>query len=218
MIGIAAFIVVLILAGWICLGGVEAVKSIARLVFIATAVIGGVSAWLFLGAIDVIPHQVVAAGLIALVAIPLMYKLLYPVLRDHYRAITQQTNGRPAWAKVIRIAQTGLWVNENPRVELTVRVPNESGSLYTAKILDTIEVVHLSHYQPGAMVAVRIHRVHADRITLDHTLLRQAPPSGTDVSLRPETLVPGGPSAPLHNAVRSVHSSGKSTVSSILRK
>lgn len=216
--GLAAFIGLLILAFWIWLGGTDAIKGMARFAMIALAVIGAVSAWLFLGAIDMISHEVVAAGLIAIVAIPLLYRLVYPVLRDHYRAITQQTNGRAAWAKIIRIAQTGLWVNENPRVELTVRVPDESGGLYTAKIFDTLEVVHLTHYQPGTMVAVRIHRTHRDRITLDHTLLRQAPPAGTDVSPRHETPVPGGASAPAQPARRAVHRPENRTVSSIPRK
>ena len=218
MIGIATVVGLLILAGAIWLGGTDAIKGIARFMCIAVAVIVAVSAWLFIGAIDLITPDVVAAGLIAMVAIPLLYRLVYPVLRDRYRAITQQTNGRPAWAKILRIAQTGLWVNDNPRVELTVRLPDELGCLYTAKIFDTIDVVHLSHYQPGTMVAVRIHRTHRDRIILDHTLLRQAPPPGTDVSLRRETPVPGGSSAHPQRAERVVHSSEKRTVSTILRK
>jgi hypothetical protein len=59
-------------------------------------------------------------------------------------------------ATVDAIADTGVTINENPEIELTLTVTVPGGAPYKATLKQVISRIAVAGYQPGATVPVRV--------------------------------------------------------------
>jgi hypothetical protein len=65
-------------------------------------------------------------------------------------------NGVPGRAVVTHIRDTGMTINDNPRVELTLDVTVGDNAPYTATHTQVISRIAVAGFQPGATVPVRV--------------------------------------------------------------
>ena len=135
-------------------------------------------AWVYVGHFVLGLSANVGGSILAVALLLFMaYKFMAPVLKDAGQAGALQQHGVQATAKILSVEQTGIWMNENPQVELTVSVQPVDGTPYTAKIRDVVKIVELPRYQPGQQIGVRVHPQQRDKVSLDRVVFG-APASG----------------------------------------
>ena len=75
---------------------------------------------------------------------------------DAQKAQHLMANGRQGTATISDIRQTGMFVNENPQVELDLSVAVEGMPAYTVTHRQVIAQIAIPQFQPGATVPVRV--------------------------------------------------------------
>lgn len=75
--------------------------------------------------------------------------------------------GEPARAKVLRIWDTGITVNENPVVGFLLEVYPEGGATYQAETKAIISRLDIPQIQPGAILPVKFDPDNPSRVALD---------------------------------------------------
>jgi hypothetical protein len=79
-----------------------------------------------------------------------------------------QEAGVPASARVVKLWDTGITVNDDPVIGLEVEVAREDGSVYTATIPKSlISRLDVPQFQPGQTVSVRIDPQDPSLVALD---------------------------------------------------
>ena len=79
-----------------------------------------------------------------------------------------QEAGTPATARVLKIWDTGITVNDDPVIGMEVEIPREDGSVYTATIPKSlISRLDVPQFQPGQTVSVRIDPADPAIVALD---------------------------------------------------
>ncbi len=94
-------------------------------------------------------------------------KLVLPVLFGVKQTAALLQNGVPATAKVISVKQNGLWVNENPQVDIVLEVNAESPSAYQANLTMVIPPIVAPQVQPGARLNIRVDAGNRSRVVID---------------------------------------------------
>ena len=75
---------------------------------------------------------------------------------DQQQAQHLMANGRVGTAVITDVRQTGMFVNENPQVEMDLQVTVEGIPTYTATQRQVIAQIAIPQFQPGATVPVRV--------------------------------------------------------------
>src|SRR3954454_21538489 len=75
---------------------------------------------------------------------------------DSQQAEHLMANGRVGTATIGAVRQTGLWVNENPQVEMDLDVTVEGLPSYSTTHRQVIAQIAIPQFQPGATVPVRV--------------------------------------------------------------
>jgi hypothetical protein len=79
-----------------------------------------------------------------------------------------QEAGVPASARIVKLWDTGITVNDDPVIGLEVEVARTDGSVYTATIPKSlISRLDVPQFQPGQTVSVRIDPQDSSLVTLD---------------------------------------------------
>lgn len=81
-------------------------------------------------------------------------------------------DGQAARGEVLSVRQTGQWSNNNPEVELLIRIGAQGAPPYQATLLAVVPQVNLAAVQPGMTLRLRIDRDNAQRIALDEDWAR----------------------------------------------
>jgi hypothetical protein len=69
-------------------------------------------------------------------------------------------------ATVLKIWETGVRINDQPRIGLALNVQHPDGSTYEAQTTAVISIIHIASVQPGAAVAVKIHPQDRNKVAL----------------------------------------------------
>jgi hypothetical protein len=79
-----------------------------------------------------------------------------------------QEAGVPASARIVKLWDTGITVNDDPVIGLEVEVARTDGSVYTATIPKSlISRLDIPQFQPGQTVSVRIDPQDSSLVALD---------------------------------------------------
>ena len=83
-------------------------------------------------------------------------QMLGQMSEDQQKAQHLMANGRVGSAVITDVRQTGMWVNENPQVEMDLQVTVEGIPTYTATQRQVIAQIAIPQFQPGVTVPVRV--------------------------------------------------------------
>ncbi len=79
-----------------------------------------------------------------------------------------QEEGTPTTARILKIWDTGITVNDDPVIGMDVEVTREDGSVYTATIPKSlISRLDVPQFQPGLPVGVRIDPQDPAKVAID---------------------------------------------------
>lgn len=77
---------------------------------------------------------------------------LFSGMRAKNKILSQ---GQPAEAKILALADTGTRINRNPLVKFTLEVHPSLQPPFRAEVSQTVSVIHLPSFQPGKIVQVK---------------------------------------------------------------
>lgn len=107
-------------------------------------------------------------------ALPLLLVLLLAgcAIADRMSGVSEakrlQEAGTPATARILKIWDTGITVNDDPVIGLEVEIAREDGSIYTATIPKSlISRLDVPQFQPGMSVGVRIDPQDSAKVAID---------------------------------------------------
>ena len=75
---------------------------------------------------------------------------------DAQKAQHLSVNGRPGTATITAVRQTGLFVNENPEVEMDLQVSVDGMQPYPATHRQVVAMIAAPQFQPGSTVPVKV--------------------------------------------------------------
>jgi hypothetical protein len=110
--------------------------------------------------------------LVGLAVIWYSVRLFLPVLLGVKQTAALLQSGAPATAKVISVKQNGLWVNDNPQVDIVLEVNSESPSAYQAKLTMVIPPIVAPQIQPGARLNIRVDANNRSNIVIDEPWMK----------------------------------------------
>jgi hypothetical protein len=65
-------------------------------------------------------------------------------------------NGRISQATITHVTETGVVVNDNPKVQIDLMVATDGAPAYAASVTQVISRLAVANFQPGATVPVRV--------------------------------------------------------------
>ena len=83
-------------------------------------------------------------------------------------AMTSQVmqSGVTATATIVNTWDTGMRINDNPQVGIQLQVQPPNGAPFQAEVRQTVSIVHLGMYQPGATVQVKYDPANPSRVAI----------------------------------------------------
>jgi hypothetical protein len=74
--------------------------------------------------------------------------------------------GKAAPAKILAVGQTGLYVNEQPQVQITLEVSPPDGPPFQAQVNKIISLLAIPRVQPGQILEVRYDPANPKRLAI----------------------------------------------------
>ncbi len=94
----------------------------------------------------------------------LFYKLLFGPMINAARL---QKTGLPGKATITSVSDTGVTINNNPQVKLTLEVKNSFGQRYTTTVRTLVSRINPFVFQPGMEVPVKIDPKNEMNVIID---------------------------------------------------
>jgi len=96
----------------------------------------------------------------------LLYKLVFGPLINASRL---QKTGLPGKATIVSVSDTGVTINNNPQVKLTLDVKNNFGQRYTTIVRTLVSRINPYVFQPGMELPVKIDPKNEKNVVIDIT-------------------------------------------------
>jgi hypothetical protein len=88
-------------------------------------------------------------------------------LRDMWRTRRVLKHGAPGTARVLRMFETGITINDDPMVQLEMEVTPQRGPAYIATSKTVVSRLNPMMYGPGIVVAVKIDQQDPQLVVVD---------------------------------------------------
>ncbi len=92
--------------------------------------------------------------------------MLIRLARNSQMTSQVMQSGVTATATIINTWDTGMRINENPQVGIQLQVQPPNGAPFQAEVRQTVSIVHLGMYQPGATVQVKYDPANPSRVAI----------------------------------------------------
>jgi hypothetical protein len=96
----------------------------------------------------------------------LFYRLFFKPMINANRL---QKTGLPGMAKVLEVKDTGVTINNNPQIKLTLEVKNNLGQKYTTHCRVLVSRINPNAYMPGMELPVKIDPGNEQNVVIDFT-------------------------------------------------
>ncbi|HZT58501.1 MAG TPA: hypothetical protein VFA21_07690 [Pyrinomonadaceae bacterium] len=147
-------------------GGIGLVAAIFGLA-IAFSVMPGSA-----GFLSLIP---LVSGVAVVVIVPLVIGVVFwKVLRPMFQSDALLKTGEPAQARVLRLWDTGVTLNDSPQVGMLLEVQRQNYPAYQVETKTFISRLQTSQFQPGASLNVRVDRADPNKIAVESVNASQA--------------------------------------------
>ena len=82
------------------------------------------------------------------------------------QSVAQDPNARPGTATIMAIRDTGITINENPKVEFDLQVTDAAGFTYVVTHAQLVSRLQVGALQTGATVNVKIDPADRNRLAI----------------------------------------------------
>jgi len=108
-------------------------------------------------------------GLAIVIMATVFFMIYVKIIKPSQQAKKILQTGLPAKAKVLSLNDTGVTVNQNPQVLLTLEVTPDSGypSPYQTTLRTIVSRLHIPQFQPGAKLRVRYDQNNPAQVAVE---------------------------------------------------
>jgi hypothetical protein len=103
--------------------------------------------------------SVVVSLLVAVLSMALPLGILYALFKASAKQAALEkellATGASAPATITAVGQTGMYINNQPQIQLVLEVIPPEGAAFTAKINRVVSLLQIPQVQPGRVVEVR---------------------------------------------------------------
>lgn len=96
-----------------------------------------------------------------------LWRVLMPIFRGQKMTRDLLTNGEMAQARILRLAETGMMINNQPVADILMEVHPQNRAPYQAQARMAISMLRVAQVQPGAVVPVRFDPADASKVVID---------------------------------------------------
>ncbi len=89
-----------------------------------------------------------------------------PIMKPMFEAARLMKSGEPATATILSLQDTGVTVNENPQIKMTLEVRRKGYPKYQAEAKSIISRLQTSMYQPGMEVSVMVDQADPMKVAV----------------------------------------------------
>ena len=114
--------------------------------------------------------QLISGGITLLVLVIvglILWRVLTPIFRGQQVTRDLLANGEFAQAKILRLAETGMMINNQPVADILMEVHPRNRAPYQAQARMAISMLRVAQVQPGAVVPVRFDPSDASKVVID---------------------------------------------------
>jgi hypothetical protein len=94
-------------------------------------------------------------------------KVVGPIMKGQQQQARLLSTGYQAPARVLQVAQTGTYVNNQPQVSITLEVAPPGAHPYHAQLTTILSMLAIPRVQPGAMVTVRYDPTNPTQVAIE---------------------------------------------------
>ena len=116
---------------------------------------------------------IISVGGSLLIMLLVFGRVLLPLLKGSARNNQLIKQGLPAQATILRIWDTGVTVNDNPRVGFLLAVRPMERPAFQAEAYMLVSRIAVAQYQPGALVEVRYDPSNSAKVAIVGALSSQ---------------------------------------------
>lgn len=116
----------------------------------------------------------------------LFYKLLFGPMINAARL---QKTGLPGKATITSVSDTGVTINNNPQVKLTLDVRNSFGQRYTTIVRTLVSRINPFVFQPGMEIPIKIDPKNEMNVVIDTSAAQTTAAARTSFSQPDETAI-----------------------------
>jgi len=118
-----------------------------------------------MGGVGIFTIVIIAASCIFSVGITVVAIVLIRRMVAPNRAVLE--GGTPGEAKILKVWQTGTYINNQPQVGLHLEVTIPGRSPYETEIKMVIPMINIPQFQPGAVFPVKVDPNNPNKVVLD---------------------------------------------------
>lgn len=93
--------------------------------------------------------------IIIVVVVVILGIVFLPMLRGSMRSSKLLQTGVSAQAQILKVWQTGMYVNEQPQIGLLLQVQPANGAPFQVEAKKVVSMIQIPQFQPGAMLEVK---------------------------------------------------------------
>jgi hypothetical protein len=101
-----------------------------------------------------------------------------PMLRGSVRTSKLMQTGVSAQAQIIKVWQTGMYVNEQPQIGLVLQVQPSNGAPFQAEAKKVVSMIQIPQFQPGQMLEVKYDPANPKEVAIAAILSTGMPMMG----------------------------------------
>ena len=105
---------------------------------------------------------VVVIGILAITLGPMLFRLF----RNSQMTNQVKASGIDAVATILQTWDTGVRINDNPQVGVLIEVQPAGGAPFQAKVTQTVSIVQIGMFQPGARLQVKYDPANPSRVAI----------------------------------------------------
>ena len=109
---------------------------------------------------------IVISLLITVVVLFFAFRLISGVMRGAKQTRDILTTGIPAQARILQIGETGMYVNNNPAVDILLEVHPPDRPPYQVQTRMVVSMIRLPAIQPGNVVPVKYDPTDPTKVAL----------------------------------------------------
>jgi hypothetical protein len=94
-------------------------------------------------------------------------KVLGPMMKGQQLQQQLLTTGQRAQGRILQVAQTGTYVNNQPQVQIVLEVAPPGRPPYQAQMVTILSMLAIPRVQPGAIVAVRYNPANPAEVAIE---------------------------------------------------
>lgn len=106
-------------------------------------------------------------GVVTVASLAIPGFIFYKLFKNKQAADKIRATGVAAQAQILALADTGMKINDNPRVQLTLMVHPPGGTPYQAVTTLTISMLAIPRFQPGAWIPVKYDPANPTNVAVE---------------------------------------------------